>query len=79
MQMNDPDDIDELRGKFIALTALVRALVDTHPDPTSVRMRFAELALQATAPLPGRTGDAARGATGAWLEILAELRTPQRG
>jgi hypothetical protein len=80
------DDIDELRGKIVALTALVQALVDTHPDPTSVRMRFAELAEQATASLPGptdnavsdRAGEAARRAVQTWLRILAE-RTPQRG
>ena len=71
-------EIEELRDSIATLTALVTALVETHPDPAAVRPRFADLSEQAMAmTLATNTdentnaADAALQAMNGWLEDLA--------
>ena len=61
----------------MALTALIHAVVEAHPDPHTVRDRFNELSEQATAMLLATSSDdrtrAAEAAMGAMKEWLNEL------
>ena len=70
-------EIEELRGSIAVLTALVTALVETHPDPAAVQARFADLSEQAMAMMLANTdestnaADAAFQAMNEWLADLA--------
>jgi hypothetical protein len=73
------NDIEELGGSLVALTALIHAVVEAHPQPGVVRDRFIELSEQAIAMLLGtssnertRAAEAAMTAMTEWLNDLAE-------
>lgn len=76
----------QIRGSIVTLSALVRALFETHADPTHVRVRFAEIAGQQVNMLRGSsdpdtrgTADAAAASLRDWLAILSQTPTQQRG
>ena len=71
-------ELDELRGSILALTTLLHAVVETHPDPVALRQRFLDVSEQAMASLLAtgsddqtRVTEGALDAMKAWLGDLA--------
>jgi hypothetical protein len=71
-------ELDELRASILALTTLLHAIVETHPNPVALRQRFHELSEQAMASLLAtssdqqtRVAEGAFEAMNAWLADLA--------
>ena len=76
-------EVDELRASILALTALLHAVVETHPNPVALRERFLELSEQAMASLLATSSDeqtqVAEGALEAMKAWLADLAHQNEG